>query len=416
MPSIFLAFIDAADDRKRVGSIEPNSAGGERPIRSGGVTTKRFRDLLAAAAVCAVAGALALLSPAPAIAQADGPPTVQAAPAMRLEQVKPPAGMPKLTVVTPSGTVAHMFPTVALHRQIVKKFLYFGGSPPLIYHGGGSVMQPSLTIYNIYWTGGTAFPSGYVNLTTRFAQDYPQHGIQNNSTQYYQIISGRTTYIKNVGKYGGSYVDNSAYPSGQCTDQVTGTHCIIDATIQAEVKKAQTAKGWTGGLSNIFLVYTNQGEGSCFTSISRVCAYTQYCAYHSYTSTSPPSIYATLPYGNLTFCQEPGTPSPNNNPAADTVMTQASHEITEAQTDPLTDAWYDATGSEIGDECAYDYGYFYNWDSGKANQNWNGHYYELQTEFDNHAFADAYSPSGGKVANYGCSQTGPFQSFSSQGL
>jgi hypothetical protein len=120
-----------------------------------------------------------------------------------------------------------------------------------------------------------------------------------------------------------------------------------------------------------------------------------------------------MPYADPEFCQAPGTPSPNGNPAADTAMTAASHEITEAQTDPLADAWFTAfpLGYEIGDLCAYDYGPLQGWDGGKANQNWNGHFYELQAEFDNHAYAKS-SPKG---AGFGCSQVGPFQSYPSQG-
>ena len=95
-------------------------------------------------------------------------------------------------------------------------------------------------------------------------------------------------------------------------------------------------------------------------------------------------IYANMPYGNPSTCQVPGTPSPNGDVAADTVATAASHELTEAITDPELNAWYTAQGNEIGDLCAYNYG-VNSWDSALANQMWNGRFYELQMEFDNHA-------------------------------
>jgi hypothetical protein len=69
--------------------------------------------------------------------------------------------------------------------------------------------------------------------------------------------------------------------------------------------------------------------------------------------------------------------------AADTAATAASHELTEAITDPLLNAWFTSTGEEIGDLCAFNYG-VNTWDRGKANQSWNGHFYELQQEYDNH--------------------------------
>lgn len=58
--------------------------------------------------------------------------------------------------------------------------------------------------------------------------------------------------------------------------------------------------------------------------------------------------------------------------------------MTEANTDPELDAWYSSTGEEIGDLCAWTFDTL-SWDSGLANQMWNGHFYDLQMEYDNHA-------------------------------
>ena len=166
-------------------------------------------------------------------------------------------------------------------------------------------------------------------------------------------------------------------------------------------------KGWTGGLTHIFLLYTSSGEGSCMNATS--CAYTQYCAYHSFISASPDGIYGNMPYANTSVCQLPGEPSPNSNPLADTEMTAASHEISESITDPLLNAWFTARlGYEIGDLCAYDYGTTNTWDSAKASQSWNGNFYLLQTEFDNHAY-NVSTP------GRGCVQVGPYEATPSTG-
>jgi hypothetical protein len=132
------------------------------------------------------------------------------------------------------------------------------------------------------------------------------------------------------------------------------------------------------------MLFTSSGEGSCFDAHSTSCAYTQYCAYHgAFKIGTTPVIYANEPYGNLSTCQIQGAPSPNNDPVADAAATSASHELTEAITDPLLNAWFTAQGNEIGDLCAYNYGRA-TWDSGKANQMWNGHFYLLQQEYNNH--------------------------------
>ena len=82
-----------------------------------------------------------------------------------------------------------------------------------------------------------------------------------------------------------------------------------------------------------------------------------------------------------------------------------SHELTEAITDPLLNAWYSAAGAEIGDRCVelrhQHLGLcvelrHQHWAGGTANQSWYefiglfiiGHppvgSFELQQEYDNH--------------------------------
>ncbi len=329
---------------------------------------------------------------------------VDAAPAMSIASVPAVAGVHSLTMTRPDGTVAHAFPTVSRYAKMLAASPRDTG--PLVYHSGGVIM-PYVHIYTIYWAppklqNGTAtsIPASYMNILNTLAREYPEHGIDNNSTQYYQIAGSPAvkTYITTFGTYAGTYTDTSAYPASHCDDQVTGTNCIDDADIQAEVKKVLNLKGWVGGLGNIYVVFTAPNEGSCFAANDTPgnCAFTGYCAYHSHISGTTPVVYANEPYSILADCQNPGQPSPNNNAVADTQTSTTSHEITEAITDPEGNAWFTAGGSEIGDLCAYNYG-TNSWDSNKANEMWGGYFFELQMEFDNHQF----SPQGT------CEQVGP---------
>jgi len=123
-----------------------------------------------------------------------------------------------------------------------------------------------------------------------------------------------TSYIQNAWSFGGSYVDTTPYPASGCSSWETPGDCLTDAQIQAEVQKVMALKGWTGGLNKMFFVYTSSAEGSC---AGFGCAYSDYCAYHSYFySGSTPVIYGNEPYAD-TRCQLSGTPSPNGDPAAD---------------------------------------------------------------------------------------------------
>jgi len=259
---------------------------------------------------------------------------------------------------------------------------------PLVYAAGGSVMT-SAAIYAIYWAPPTlqdghtaAMSSAYQALQTRLITDYPGHGLANNNTQYFQKINGNITYISSQGSFGGAYVDTSPYPNTKCRASTTPNTCITDADIMEEVQKVVALNGWPGGLNNLFMVYTSKGEDVCDDSTSSSsCANTDYCGYHSYIDqTTPPLIYAIMPYGDPAGCG--GYKTPNNNPAAEAAMDTASHEITEAITDPLIDAWMTAGGEEIADICT-SYG-AHTWNSGTANQMWNGHFYELQQEYNNH--------------------------------
>jgi hypothetical protein len=99
-----------------------------------------------------------------------------------------------------------------------------------------------------------------------------------------------------------------------------------------------------------------------------------------------------MPYGN-TFSGNCTTLSQFPNEAdSDVEISITSHEHMEAVTDPHLNAWYDASGEEIGDLCAYNYGAL-GLDGGKANEQWNGNFYVVQQEWDNHVS--------------GCRQSGP---------
>jgi hypothetical protein len=305
-----------------------------------------------------------------------------AAPVHNLSEIKPLPGAPNLNPKS-NGRTVHLMPTVQGARALAKaRALAPLAGGPLAYRGG-PVMQRA-KLYAIFWipaalqNGGTTGMSvAYQNLQTRLLADYTAHGIDNiNNTQYYQVVGGTATYIQNAaGVILTSGLDNAPYPASGCSDSATPGNCITDAQIQAEIQRVMALKGWTSGPKKMFLLYTSSGEGSCFDAVH--CAYTDYCAYHGFIGTSPPIIYANMPFGNLSACQNSGQPSPNGDAQADAVMSIASHEI----------SWFDSSGNENGDLCNFDYG-VNTWTSlapNDANQMWNGNFYELQQEWDNHA-------------------------------
>ncbi len=296
-----------------------------------------------------------------------------------------------------NGANYHVLPTVSLRHAAPPP----ADPGPLLYNGG-PVMQGGVTPYAIFWApaklqsgGTTSIPTQYHNIQALMLGDYMGHGLDNNNTQYSQVSGTTKSYILNRGGGAITFTDTDAYPASGCSDSATPGDCITDAQLQTEIQNVMTKNGWTGGLGKIFMVFTSSGEGSCFNSSSSTCAYVQYCAYHGFfLNGSTPVIYANIPFADPSVCQEPGTPSPNGNVDADEVASTASHELTEAITDPELSAWFTAQGNEIGDLCAYNYGTF-TWTGPKAtaNEMWNGRFYALQMEYDNHTL--------------GCVQVGP---------
>jgi hypothetical protein len=362
--------------------------------------------VLASCLVIGGAGVTLAQTPPDPLQVGHGPPNSIAAPAMALKDLKPqPAEalglVPKLTLSDPSGHAVHIMPTPAVAAQRAKYGLGVAAAPKsgsalsgvLTYHTGGSVM-PYQLVYVIFWAPAhlqngatTGFSAKYGTINYLHPAWIPANSLFNITTQYYQTISGTTSYIINAGYLAGIYVTSDALPASGCNDSATPGNCITDAQIQTEIAHVMSVNGWTGGMNKIFILFTSSGEGSCFDSGSSSCAYTQYCAYHgSFSSGGQNVIYANEPYANASGCLASGQTSPNQD-VGDYVTTGTSHEMIEAATDPLLNAWFDASGNEIGDLCNFNFG-ANSWtnpaNSVVASQFTNGWYWEDQMEYSNH--------------------------------
>ena len=86
----------------------------------------------------------------------------------------------------------------------------------------------------------------------------------------------------------------------------------------------------------------------------------QFCGWHSSTGTGPTARkYAFVgDPANATLCQGQAAYTPNGNVGADSMASILIHEIEEATTDPLLNAWWSSTttGNENADKCAWTWG------------------------------------------------------------
>jgi hypothetical protein len=293
------------------------------------------------------------------------------------------------------------------------------GTPPLIYHGGPVMMTPStspLVITPIFWNP-TSFPmaAAYKSLITTYLSDVAAASGQN--TNIYSTLneySGTNGQISYSASLGASINDTGNLPGSGCTvarrdrtriyaDGTGYSACLDDAQLQTEINRVTS--GMPHNLSHIYVLYLPKHVESCFnpgstTTSSNACTINfepsaAYCAYHSEATSA--AIYANMPfpiYGSATgfTCGDDGVfgviESPNGNPDADVEISPSSHEISESITDPDTaTGWFDSSGFENGDECAYIFGATSGSAGALFNQTINGGHFMTQEEFSNKDFA-----------------------------
>ncbi|MDX6421036.1 MAG: hypothetical protein QOG28_5656 [Trebonia sp.] len=283
------------------------------------------------------------------------------------------------------------------------------------------MMTPStgpLVVTPIFWNP-SSFPmdSSYTSLLTSYVSAVSSASGQN--TNVFSVLneySGNNGQINYSVTLGTPVNDAGALPASGCTvagTDTTGIYadgsgysaCLDDAQLQAEINSVTAASGLPRNLSHIYVLYLPKHVESCFnpgstTTSANACTINHqpsaaYCAYHSETASS--AVYASMPYpvynsGTGFSCGTESSfgvvESPNGNPDADVAISPTSHEISEAITDPDTSTgWYDSSGYEIGDECAYTYGATQGTAGQLYNQVINGLHFLTQEEFSNNDFA-----------------------------
>ena len=295
------------------------------------------------------------------------------------------------------------------------------GTPPLLYHGGPVMMTPTtspLVITPIFWAPtGHTMASAYKSLIGTYLADVAAASGQNTNVfsvaNEYSGTNGQIHYSVSIGT---TINDTNALPASGCTvarndkrgiyaDGTGYNACLDDAQLQSQVNSVTAAHGLPHNLSHIYVLFLPKAVESCFnagstTTSSNECTINHqpsaaFCAYHSEDPAS--AVYANMPFpvyeSSTGFtCGSDGNfgtvESPNGNPDADVEVSPTSHEVNEAITDPDTSTgWYDASGFENGDECAYVYGGTQGTAGALYNQVINGGHFLTQEEFSNKDFA-----------------------------
>jgi hypothetical protein len=298
------------------------------------------------------------------------------------------------------------------------------GTPPLIFHGGpvmGTSVTGPVVVTPIYWNpAGHPMDAAYKSILTQYLTDVAKASGRNNN-----VFSILNEYFGNNGQIhynvqlGSPIEDTQALPASGCTlthkdmsniyaDNSGYNACLDDAQLQAETNRVTGANGLPINFSHIYVLFLPKHVESCFlpgvtTNAKKGQACTinyeptaAYCAYHNQAGSG--AIYANMPYpiynsGAGFTCGTnftggfPVIETPNGNADADVEVSPTSHEINESITDPDTvTGWYDSSGFENGDECAYIYGPTAGTAGALYNQTINNHHYLTQEEFSNNSF------------------------------
>jgi serine protease len=271
---------------------------------------------------------------------------------------------PVLAAAGPDGMgVAHNLAVKSAHSNArpIK-------SNNLTYHGGAVETAPA--VYLVEW-GWTSDPSGEGPYFTNFLNHVGGSGWLNSVTQYCQGVATGTIQCGTSGTHAGNpsgilkgaWADNTnAIPSQPTQSQLA-----------AEAARAAFHFGNTTSASNAsvqYVIATPHGNSSSGFG-------TQYCAWHSSTSSS----YGNLAYTNLPYITDAGAScgesSVNSGSAGllDGVSIVGGHELAETVSDQFpSTGWVDSRGAENGDKCAW---------VGLANVSLNGASFPVQPLWSN---------------------------------
>ena len=230
------------------------------------------------------------------------------------------ATLASLVWAGPAGAASN----AAEHALHTKSHNATSSGSNLVDHGG-PVLASSAT-YAIFWGQQSAWSSDVQTGIASLFGGFNGSNYLGISKQYMRGAAISSTF-------GGTTLDSSAPPKR-----------VSAATLGAEVAKLY---GSNLNPAGIYFVYTStfpKGGG--------------FCAWHSDTTVNGKTIQvAYMPNTGLAGagCDPGNLYNLSGSEDLRSLANVTSHEFSEAVTDPQISAWYDNSGSEIGDKCAWQF-------------------------------------------------------------
>jgi hypothetical protein len=235
-----------------------------------------------------------------------------------------------------------------------------------ISYNGGPLILGGTNIYYI-WYGDWSADAGASTVLTNFANSLGGSPYFNINTTYFDSTS---TNVTNKVTLTGSVV--STYVAANPTN-------LNDGDIWGIVTTA-FSKGLAQDPNGVYFVLTAPGVGESTGFLS------SYCGWHTAATYNGTWIkYSFVGDANGAYaCTGHGGNSPNNDVGADAMASVIAHELEEATTDPLINAWYSGNYQENADKCAWTFGATFTEPNGSsANMTLGGHDYLIQQNWVN---------------------------------
>jgi hypothetical protein len=241
-------------------------------------------------------------------------------------------------------------------------------SPLLIYHGGPILNTTSAgaIFWGPSWANSTFVGDKISGLDSWY------NGVGNSSyaqtSDEYKDGSGQpvTAGIS----YLGHVVDTSTAANGSKTSAILDEACKV------------LANGGLPAVSNgYYAVYVDVPRG-----------HARFCAYHSAASCNLNGSTVPVEFGFFFHLDgdpgcDPNDTSGNHSQGLAALANVTGHELSEARTDPDLNAWYDSSGSENADKCAWSFSgsllSFSNRTSWKIQGNWSNTAFNTLTGYAN---------------------------------
>lgn len=197
-------------------------------------------------------------------------------------------------------------------------------------------------------------------------------------------ISGMTAWYEGVGSTNYSATnDEYTGTNGQVTNNVTyaGT-TVIDAG--SSLLRAPKTSDILNEVCKVIKTPVANGYYPVYTDLPR--GHAGYCAWHSYSTCggTPVQFGFFFKLDGDPGCDPQDTSGLHSQGLA-AIANVSGHELSEMMTDPRNGGWYDSSGSENGDKCAWTFS-TNAVKAGAANITFsNGSVWKIQGNFSNHA-------------------------------